>query len=396
MPIVTRSFNHLANTILNNILDNVVNHSNNTSNIKKYESSHTHDMGLGHLDHCFSATDGASASLGLGCCSICCDDIQFDKGRFVLECGHTFHAKCILTEFRHRNRCPMCRTEVKESSAHERSYIMPGSLRINSSILHDAADHFIHDLGNITFANVVHRMMLLSSEDQDLRSIQYPYIKRLLVQFATMFVRGIAFSIRDRDDEVVDPVPIDIVDNMMEVDGINGANGANGANNGANGANNGDSEYDAAISNPALDAAIAYHAMVTTDMNFDSSSSSSHSDNVGAALIRRSVALAEMGLQRSELSLRRARRLALRRQQLEEVQRLLQEALRERQQEQEQQQQRQQSPDVQATQTQNINIVISEQQPQQQRDGHRDGHRDGDRHGYDDDDDSVAPYGLEF
>lgn len=377
MPPFTRSFNHFANTILNNILHNVVNHSNNTNNSNKSEkgkSSHAHD--IDHMGHCFSATDGASASLGLGCCSICCDDIQFDKGRFVLECGHTFHAKCILTEFRHRNRCPMCRTEVKESSAHERSYIMPGSLRINSSILHDAADHFIHDLGNITFANVVHRMMLLSSEDQDLRSIQYPYIKRLLVQFATMFVRGIAFSIRDRDDEVVDPVPIDIVDNMMEVDGINGANGANG-----------DSEYDAAISNPAVDAAVAYYAIVTTDMNFDSpSSSSSHNDNVGAALIRRSVALAEMGLQRSELSLRRARRLALRRQQLEEVQRLLQEAIRERAQEQEQQQQRQQSPHVQATQTQNINIVISEQQPQQQCDGDDDG----------DDDDSAAPYGLEF
>ena len=357
----TRSVKNFAVGILNNIIDNVVvNHS--TIN-KKDNKNH---IGIADTSHAISISASSSASLELGCCSICCDDIQFDKGRFVLECGHTFHAKCILMEFQHRNRCPMCRTEVKESSAHERSYIMPGSLRIYSSILHDAADHFIHDLGNITFANVVHRIMLLSSEDQDIRTIQYPYIKRLLVQFATMFVRGIAFSIRDRDDEVVDPVPIDIVDNMMEIDGINGANGANS-----------ESDYDAAISNPALDAAVAYHAMITTDMNFDSSSPSSHSDNVGAALIRRSVALAEMGLQRSELSLRRNRRMELRRQQLQEVQRLLQEAVREREQGQ---------SDGTNESSQNVNIVISEQpqsqQPLQQND--------------DDIDDSAAPYGLEF
>jgi hypothetical protein len=369
MPPLTRSFNHFANTILNNIIDNVVNHSNSSE--KGGINNNTNDVG-----DCFAAVDGTGtlASLGLGCCSICCDDIQFDKGRFVLECGHTFHAKCILTEFRHRNRCPMCRTEVKESSAHERSYIMPGSLRIYSSILHDAADHFIHDLGNITLANVVHRMMLLSSEDQDIRRIQYPYIKRLLVQFASMFVRGIAFSIRDRDDEAAaDPVPIDIIDNMMDVDGLN------------------DSEYDAAISNPALDAAVAYHAMVTTDMNFDSSSSA-HDQNVSSVLIRRSVVLAEMGLQRSELSLRRTRRLDLRRQQMQEVQRLLQEAIHEREQR-EQSNTTSNSSNTQQSRenhtTQNINIVISEQQQQQQQ-------REEEYNDDNDDFDSSAPYGLEF
>lgn len=369
MPPFTRSFHHFANTILNNIIHNVVNHSNNSEKgISNSISNNTND-----LDHSFAEVDGTgattSASLGLGCCSICCDDIQFDKGRFVLECGHTFHARCILVEFRHRNRCPMCRTEVKESSAHERSYIMPGSLRIYSSILHDAADHFIHDLGNITFANVVHRMMLLSSEDQDIRRIQYPYIKRLLVQFASIFVRGIAFSIRDRDDEVAaDPVPIDIIDNMMDVDGLNN-----------------DSEYDAAISNPALDAAVAYHAMVTTDMNFDSSSSI-HDQNVSSVLIRRSVALAEMGLQRSELSLRRSRILALRHQQLEEVQRLLQEAIEERQQrEQAEIAHNTNGPNEQnqeATIQAHVNMVISENQnPLEEND---------------DDDDEQSPWGIQF
>ena len=323
--------------IINNIIDNVVNRpeiQNNVANV--------------------GSVDADSASLGLGCCSICCDDIQFDKGRFVLECGHTFHAKCILVELRHRNRCPMCRTEVAESSAHKHSYMMPSSLRMYSSILHDAADHFVHDLGNITFANVVHRMMLLSSEDQELRSIQYPYIKRLLVQFASMFIRGVAFSVRDHEHEIEDPVPIDIVDNMMDAD-IN-------------------SDYDAAISNPALDAAVAYQAIVTTDMNFDSSS---HNDNVSSALIRRSIALSELGSQRAELSLRRASRVAaLRHQQFQEVQRLLQEATRERNQVVHQQQENQ-AEQRQDDDNQNVNIVISEHEEEQEEE-------------------NSNPYGLEF
>ena len=314
MPANTRSVTKFAMNIINNIIDNVVNRRPEHQEHQEHQEHKEHQENIQN-------NESASASLDLGCCSICCEDIRFDKGRFVLECGHTFHAKCILVEFQHRNRCPMCRTEVAESTAHKPSYMIPSSLLMYSSILHDAADHFVHDLGNITFANVVHRMMLLSSESQDIRSIQYPYIKRLLVQFASMLVRGVAFSVRDHEHETEDQIPIDIVDNMMEVDGAN------------------ESDYDAAISNPALDAAVAYHAIVTTDMNFESSS---HGDNVGSALVRRSVALAEMGLQRSELSLRRARRLALRRDQFQESQRLLQEAIREREQREQREQQEQQ------------------------------------------------------
>jgi hypothetical protein len=236
---------------------------------------------------------------------------------------------------------------------------MPSTIHVYSSIIHDAADHFIHDLGNITFANVVHRMLLLTSENQDLRSIQYSYIKRLLVQFASVFIRGIAFSVRGHDDEIQESVPvdmpIDIVDNMMHVD-MDGDD---------------QSEYDAAISNPSIDAAVAYQAIVTTDMNFDSSS---HNDNVSSALIRRSVALAAMGSQRAELALRRATRMALRRQQMQDVHRLLQEAVSSR----EQAQVDAATATVHPSQPQpeqNVNIVISE-------------HEEVDEH--------SNPYGLEF
>lgn len=360
MPANTRSLYRFASNVINNIIDNVDNVVNRLENKEKIQNNFENVANVGPVD-------GASASsgLGLGCCSICLEDIQSEKGRFVLECGHVFHSKCILTSFQHGNRCPNCRTEVKESNAHERSYAMPASLHMYSSIIHDAADHFVHDLGNITLANVIHRMMLLSSESQDLRRIQYPYIKRLLVQFASILIGGVAFTVRDRGNEIQDPVPIDIIDNMMDVDH--------------------DSDYDAALSNPALDAAVAYHAVVTTDMNFDSLS---HNDNVGSALIRRSMTLAEMGLQRSELSLRRASRAALRRQQFQEVERLLQEAIREREERAElahspngQYDQNEQNQEGGQSRTnQNVNMVISvNQNPVEEND-----------------DDEPNPWGIQF
>ena len=361
MPVCTRSVNNFATNIVNNIVDNVVNHHPNN----KEKIQNNNDAPKVEVEE---EEEEEGASLGFGCCSICLDEIQSEKGRFVLECGHTFHAKCILLEFQHRNRCPMCRTEVKESAAHEHRLMMPSILRIYSSILHDAADHFIHDLGHITFANVIHRMMLLSSEDQELRSVQYPYIKRLLVQFASTLIRGVAFSVRDRDhdSEIQDPVPIDIVDNMMDVDN--------------------DSDYDAAISNPSVEAAVAYQAIVTTDMNFDSPS---HNDNVSSALIRRSVALAAMGSQRADLSLRRASRIALRHQQFQDVQRLLQEAVVEREQQAEADiahspnglnQGNQGNQGNQSQSGQNVNMVISENQnPVEEND-----------------DDGANPWGIQF
>jgi hypothetical protein len=321
----------------------------------------------------------AVAELGLGYCSICCDDIQFDKGRFVLECGHTYHAKCILMAFQHGNRCPMCRTEVKESEAH-RSYMMPSSLRIYSSILHDAADHFIHDLGNITLANVVHRMLLMSSENQDMRSIQRDYIKRLLVQFASMFVRGIAFSIRDGENDVQDPVPIEIVDNANAAVVADADRSIQ------------DREYDAALSNPALDAAVAYQAIVSADLNFDTPDQ----DNVSSVLLRRSMALAEMGSQRADISLRRARVIALRREQMQETRRILQRAREQAQAEREQAQaereqaqaereqaqaEREQAQAVESTENENenMNMVISDSSSQDNDNG-----------------DDQNPWGAEF
>jgi len=189
----------------------------------------------------------------------------------------------------------MCRSKV-DAAESSLDYLFPTALRINSSIISAAADHFINDMGNITVANVVHRMLLMSSDNPDMRSIQIPYIKRILVQFATMFVTGIAFSVRDGERDMQEPVPIDVINNEDPL--------------------RTEDEYDAAISNPAIDAAVSYESIVSADMNFDASSP----DNVGAILLRRAIALSELGSQRADLGNRRAARADARRQQMQLVQ----------------------------------------------------------------------------
>ena len=240
--------------------------------------------------------DSESKSLEFGYCCICCDDIQCEKGRFVLDCGHTFHGNCILRSFKHNNRCPMCRAQVDAAAESSLDYLFPTALRINSSIISAAADHFINDMGNITVANVIHRMLLMSSDNPDMRSIQIPYIKRILVQFATVFITGIAFSVRDGERDMQEPVPIDIVNDENPL--------------------RPEDEYDAAISNPAIDAAVSYESIISADMNFDVS----QPDNVGAILLRRAIALSELGSQRADLGKRRAARADARRQQMRMVQ----------------------------------------------------------------------------
>ena len=238
-----------------------------------------------------------NVNVDFGYCCICCEDITCDKGRFVLECGHAFHGNCILRSFGHDNRCPMCRTQVDAVEKSLTRVIMPSALRINSSVISAAATHFVHDLGNITVANVVHRMLLMSSDNPDMRSIQIPYIERILVQFATMFISGIAFSMRDGGEhDEQEPVPIDVVNDENPL--------------------RREDEYDAAISNPAIDAAVSYQSIVSSDINFDVS----HPDNVSTILLRRAITLAELGSQRAELGSRRAARADARRQQMQLVQ----------------------------------------------------------------------------
>jgi hypothetical protein len=48
-------------------------------------------------------------------CPICFDDIDVNKNSVVTECGHKFHASCLLRSIAHGNfDCPCCRFELAE------------------------------------------------------------------------------------------------------------------------------------------------------------------------------------------------------------------------------------------------------------------------------------------
>jgi len=48
-------------------------------------------------------------------CPICFDDIDTNKNCAVTECGHKFHASCLLRSVAHSNfACPCCRFELAE------------------------------------------------------------------------------------------------------------------------------------------------------------------------------------------------------------------------------------------------------------------------------------------
>ena len=42
-------------------------------------------------------------------CVICHENIENENDKYTLECGHSYHCKCIMTWFRSgHNNCPMC------------------------------------------------------------------------------------------------------------------------------------------------------------------------------------------------------------------------------------------------------------------------------------------------
>jgi len=48
-------------------------------------------------------------------CPICMDDIDFTKNCITTECGHTFHASCVMRNVATNGfACPMCRTAMAE------------------------------------------------------------------------------------------------------------------------------------------------------------------------------------------------------------------------------------------------------------------------------------------
>ncbi len=67
-------------------------------------------------------------------CCICCSELP--KATATLECGHTFCTGCILTWFKQKNNCPMCRGVVEEAPSAK----ITGRVHISSWHANDLID----------------------------------------------------------------------------------------------------------------------------------------------------------------------------------------------------------------------------------------------------------------
>ena len=50
-------------------------------------------------------------------CPICFETIQYNKDELkkaILDCGHEFHPKCILTWLKYKSTCPVCRSNHRD------------------------------------------------------------------------------------------------------------------------------------------------------------------------------------------------------------------------------------------------------------------------------------------
>ena len=57
----------------------------------------------------------AESSALEGACSICEEIFDGEKDVAATQCGHTFHAKCLLEWIRRKPECPTCRKNAPES-----------------------------------------------------------------------------------------------------------------------------------------------------------------------------------------------------------------------------------------------------------------------------------------
>ena len=109
-------------------------------------------------------------------CSICLDCIG--KKRATLECGHTFHTKCILTWLNKNNSCPYCRNMVSEIKR-DKSIRLP-SVSITCAIYRLCSDAVGSRFTSLTGVDQVSAWyMMFKMEMESMSSDEYEELLRL-------------------------------------------------------------------------------------------------------------------------------------------------------------------------------------------------------------------------
>lgn len=109
-------------------------------------------------------------------CSICLDCVG--KCSTTLECGHTFHTKCILTWLNKNNSCPYCRNIVSEMKR-ENSITLP-SPEITSAIYRLCSEAVGSRFTSLTGVDQVRAWyMMFKMEMESLSGDEYEELLRL-------------------------------------------------------------------------------------------------------------------------------------------------------------------------------------------------------------------------
>ena len=74
----------------------------------------------------------AVSTCAVSTCAICMEDVG-QKNAASTECGHTFCLSCLLSQLKHSNSCPLCRTPIDQNS---KKVLKPLSYSDGISLLH--------------------------------------------------------------------------------------------------------------------------------------------------------------------------------------------------------------------------------------------------------------------
>jgi hypothetical protein len=74
----------------------------------------------------------AASTCAASTCAICMEDVG-QKNAASTECGHTFCLSCLLSQLKHSNSCPLCRTPIDQNA---KKVLKPLSYSDGISLLH--------------------------------------------------------------------------------------------------------------------------------------------------------------------------------------------------------------------------------------------------------------------
>jgi len=171
-------------------------------------------------------------------CPICMDPIETTRNCTTTECGHCFHAKCLMTSVAHNGfSCPYCRTRMADEVADEESEyddddeidsepydddVLRGFRLFNNNI--NGEEHDEDDVEEETFVNEESESESEAGAEDDATQLPppVPYLAQKLVeQGVTMeqLLKAVLCSCHDyqRDYEDFERVESEIVGRITTI-----------------------------------------------------------------------------------------------------------------------------------------------------------------------------------